>query len=142
MNCVAVLLGPIAGEVMFKQESVDGPILITGEIRNLTPGKKHGIGICTWGDVREVGERFNPLAKNHGAPGDSERKVGSLGNIEADAQGVAKFSIQDKLVTLAGDRNVIGRSFAIYENEDDLKSQPNGNAGDVIAAGVIGIALF
>ena len=34
--------------------------------------------------------------------GDEERHVGSLGNIEADAEGVAKILIEDKLVKLIG----------------------------------------
>ena len=41
------------------------------------------------------------------------RHVGDLGNIEADASGVAKFNIEDKLVKLSGEHSVVGRSIVV-----------------------------
>jgi hypothetical protein len=52
----------------------------------------------------------NPYGKEHGAPSDSERHVGDLGNIKTDANGNAKGSVQDKLIKLIGAQSVIGVS--------------------------------
>lgn len=50
----------------------------------------------------------NPHNKTHGAPSDEARHVGDLGNIETDAQGNAKGSVEDKHVKLIGPESVIG----------------------------------
>lgn len=53
----------------------------------------------------------NPYGKTHGAPEDSERHVGDLGNFETDAEGNAVGSKQDKLIKLIGAESVLGVSF-------------------------------
>ncbi len=50
----------------------------------------------------------NPFSKTHGAPSDSERHVGDLGNIKTDAQGDAKGSMTDNMVKLIGPESVLG----------------------------------
>lgn len=90
---------------------------------------------------------------NHGAPTDVERHVGSLGNIIANREGVAQGVLVDHLVKLSGPYSVIGRSFMVHEDPDDLgkgdNSQPGpppvngkaslvtGNAGARVACGEI-----
>ena len=69
-----------------------------------------------------------------------------MGNVEAGADGVAKFNISDSLISLTGDRSVIGRTMVIHADIDDLGkgghelSKKTGNAGGRLACGVIGIA--
>jgi len=76
---------------------------------------------------------------------DFYRHVGSLGNIEANAEGKAVIHVEDKLVKLIGPQSIIGRSLAIMAQEDDLgaggqeQSLVNGNAGPPVAFGVVGI---
>jgi Cu-Zn family superoxide dismutase len=41
------------------------------------------------------------------------RHVGDLGNIEADSNGVAKVDISDKLISLTGAHNIIGRTAVV-----------------------------
>ena len=52
----------------------------------------------------------NPFSKTHGAPSDSERHVGDLGNFKTDAQGNAKGEISDSQVKLIGPESVLGVS--------------------------------
>ena len=86
------------------------------------------------------------IGRNHGAPDDEERMVGDLGNIEADADGTANVNIEDRQVKLIGPHSIIGRSFVVKSNEDDLGrggheySLSTGNSGQRIAGGVVGIA--
>jgi Cu-Zn family superoxide dismutase len=54
------------------------------------------------------GSHFNPLNQDHGAPSDTYRHVGDLGNIEADSEGVAKFEFVDKLISLNGPLSIVG----------------------------------
>jgi len=69
--------------------------------------------------------------------------VGDLGNIVAGDDGIAKFEIEDKLVQLSGEKTVIGRSFVVHADKDDLGdgghelSKSSGNAGGRQACGVI-----
>ena len=55
------------------------------------------------------------------------------------------MNISDSLVKLIGPQSVIGRSIVVYSGEDDLgkggheNSLINGNAGDIVGAGVIGL---
>ncbi len=71
---------------------------------------------------------------------DAMRHEGDMGNIEADESGNARLEYVDKTMSFDGDDSIIGRSIIVHENEDDLKTQPTGNAGARLACGVIGIA--
>ena len=52
-------------------------------------------------------------------------KIIDLGNVTADEDGKASFSIRAHRVDLIGDRSVVGRGLVIHEDEDDL-----GKGGD------------
>jgi Cu-Zn family superoxide dismutase len=84
------------------------------------------------------------LQKQHGGPNDTERHVGDLGNIDADANGVAFVNITDKVISLHGDHSIIGRALVVHSGEDDLgkggtdESKKTGTAGSRVACGVIG----
>lgn len=61
------------------------------------------------------------------------------------ASGNAKLHIEDKLISLEGQNNILGRAMVIHEKKDDLgkggdeESKKTGNAGGRLACGVIGI---
>ena len=73
--------------------------------------------------------------KTHGDSSASERHVGDLGNVLADASGNVVMEIVDTLATLVGDVDITGKAMVIHEGVDDLGlggdsgSLATGNAG-------------
>ena len=122
---------------------------ITAEISGLKPGL-HGFHIHQYGNLTEgcktAGPHFNPTGKTHGGPTDEERHFGDLGNVTAGDDGIAKYELEDHLVSLHGPNTVYGRSFVVHADVDDLGkgghelSSTTGNAGGRLACGVIGIS--
>jgi len=132
----------VTGIVKFTQ--VSGGVKIVADLQGLTKGKHgfhiHDFGDCSSPDLKSAGDHFNPSSMNHGSPMDAMRHEGDMGNVEADATGNAHLEYVDKTLSFEGDASIIGRSVVVHQNEDDLKTQPSGNAGARIACGVIGIA--
>ena len=56
----------------------------------------------------------------HGAPGDTFRHVGDLGNIQADQQGVAIIDMEDPHLSLTGINNILGRGVVVHAGRDDM----------------------
>ncbi len=132
----------VAGVVHFTQ-TAEG-IRIEATVSGLTPGR-HGFHIHEWGDcsapdATSAGGHFNPTNQPHAAPDSPARHVGDLGNLEAGDDGMASYSRVDTVVAFSGPRSIIGRAVVVHAAEDDLSSQPTGNAGGRLACGVIGIA--
>lgn len=130
------------GTVEFIQH--EDHVEIIAEVTGLTPGK-HGFHVHEWGDVncmdgKCTGGHFNPTGAPHAGPDAAKRHVGDLGNIEADANGHGVYHRNDKVISLNGANSIVGRAIIVHAGEDDLKSQPTGDAGSRVAYGVIGIA--
>jgi Cu-Zn family superoxide dismutase len=132
----------VTGTVTFTSMS-DG-VQVVADVTGLAPGKHgfhiHEFGDCSAADATSAGGHFNPTHKQHGGPDSAEHHVGDLGNLEADASGKAHLEWKDKSMKLTGDNSILGHAVIVHENEDDLKSQPVGNAGGRLACGVIGVA--
>jgi superoxide dismutase, Cu-Zn family len=133
----------VSGTVAFT-EVADG-VQVHAELAGLTPGNHgfhvHEFGDCSAADLSSAGAHFNPTNKPHAAPDATERHVGDMGNVEADASGKAKLEYLDHQISLTNDQqSVIGRSVVVHAKADDLKSQPAGDSGARIACGVIGRA--
>jgi len=133
----------VSGTVTFT-EVADG-VQVQAEITGLSPGNHgfhvHEFGDCSAGDASSAGAHFNPTDKPHAGPDATERHVGDMGNVEADASGKAKLEYVDHQISLTNDQqSVIGRSVVVHAKADDLKSQPAGDSGARVACGVIGRA--
>jgi len=138
--------GNVTGVVTFEQTFGNPPCKITYDIKGLAPGL-HGFHIHETADFSEgctsAGPHFNPHKKEHGGPEDEERHVGDLGNVEANAEGVASGEILSDCIMLSGEFSVIGRSVMVHADPDDLGkgghelSSTTGNAGGRLACGEI-----
>lgn len=125
-------------------EKVDGGIKVTGKIKNLSPGE-HGFHVHQYGDLRKddgtsAGGHFNPTGQPHAGRDAPMRHVGDMGNVTADANGVAEFSFVDDDLTFEGPSSIIGRGLIVHAGKDDLSSQPSGDAGPRAGMAVIGWA--
>ena len=131
----------VSGTVTFTE--VKGGVHVVAHVEGLTPGK-HGFHIHEKGDLSKAdltstGGHYNPQGHDHAGPMSKMRHVGDLGNLEADANGVAKLDAVFKGVFMRGKNSIIGRGLIIHAGEDDLTSQPTGAAGSRVAGGVIGL---
>lgn len=120
-------------------------VQVEATVTGLEADSLHGFHIHEYGDCREpdgtsAGGHYNPDNEEHGAPDDDLRHMGDLGNIPANAQGVATTDFIDTELKLNGPNSIIGRGVIVHANEDDFVSQPSGAAGPRVACGVIGIA--
>ncbi|PHU03794.1 Superoxide dismutase [Cu-Zn], chloroplastic [Capsicum chinense] len=148
-KAVAVLKGSsnVEGIVTLSQDD-DGPTTVNVRITGLTRGL-HGFHLHEYGDTTNgcmsTGAHFNPNNLTHGAPGDEIRHAGDLGNITANADGVAEATIIVNQIPLTGPNSVVGRALVVHELEDDLGkgghelSLTTGNAGGRLACGVVGL---
>ncbi|KAK0160450.1 hypothetical protein PV328_007859 [Microctonus aethiopoides] len=122
-------------------------VRVMGTITGLNPGM-HGFHVHEKGDISQgcnsAGPHYNPYMVNHGSPMDPLRHVGDLGNIEANADGMATVDIMDHYLTLSGVNGAIGRTIIIHEKPDDFgrsgteDSMKTGSAGLRIACGIVG----
>jgi len=158
-NAIAVFeentTSKISGTVKFSKNMQSHDIVkIDIDLKGFDPNTYHGFHIHKYGDLtKDCGVKnphFDPYGNNHGGHDSKIRHVGDLGNIESDNNGNAKFSLDDKYISLdiENPNNIIGRSIFIHEGKDDCglgegdkkeQSLINGNAGKKIAVAVIGI---
>ena len=132
----------VGGVVSF--ETAEHGLHVVADLTGLTPGKHgfhiHEFGDCSSDDGTSAGGHFNPEGMPHSMPSSDRRHAGDMGNIEAGADGKAHLDYVDAVMSLSGAHSIIGRAVIVHEKEDDLKTQPTGNAGARVACGVIGIA--
>jgi len=132
-----------SGTVSFLKEA-DG-IRVVAKVSGAAPGKHgfhiHEKGDCSAADATSAGGHYNPAQTAHAGPQDAVRHAGDLGNIEVAADGSGSLDV--KIASAAGAMDwsqVVGKAVILHAAEDDLKSQPVGNAGARIACGVIDAA--
>jgi Cu-Zn family superoxide dismutase len=111
-------------------------------VSKLSPGK-HGFHVhekaFTGVAFDQSAGHFNPEGKSHGKENAEGLHAGDLPNLVVKENGSADVSLLIPKVTLKRDDpfSILGRSIIIHAKEDDLHSDPAGNAGKRIAGGVI-----
>ena len=138
-------LRPTAGHmtsgVIEFTEMPGGRLSVAVELAGLSEGPHglhvHEIGDCSAPDASSAGEHFSPDDRDHGAPTDAAHHAGDLGNVTADARGIAVTHLETTDLTLTGKYGAVDRALIVHVNEDDYASQPSGNSGDPAACGVV-----
>lgn len=139
----AVSGSKVNGTLRFSQ-GADGKVHIEGAIKGLKPNHSHGLhvhefGACTGKEAKDAGDHFTVDKKPHGSPTDKTKHNGDLGNILANAEGVATVDIYTDSMSLDSKEksSVLNRAIVVHAKEDDLKNQPSGNSGERIGCGII-----
>jgi Cu-Zn family superoxide dismutase len=120
-------------------------VKVSAHITGLAPNSEHGFHVHEFGDCTDMekamstGGHFNPDKHQHGKPGDANAHPGDMGNVKADASGMAMAEVTLTGASISGKNAILGRGVILHEKPDDF-SQPVGNAGGRIACGVIGVA--
>ncbi|KVL75283.1 superoxide dismutase family protein [Burkholderia ubonensis] len=118
-------------------ERPDG-VQVTYNLVGLPPNSDHALqvherGDCNAGDGSSAGQVFAPAADRLRA---GARVAGDLGNIHADANGVAAGFIVAPDLALDGVRSAFGRSALVHRDPSD-PAFPQHGAGPALACGVI-----
>lgn len=131
------------GTVTFTQ--TEEGVRVEANISGLDTNGIHGFHIHEFGDCRaddatSAGGHYNPMDMPHAGPMDEQRHVGDMGNLTANDNGVAEYVYLDEKIELSGVYSVLGLAVVVHAQEDDLESQPVGDAGGRIGCGIIGKA--
>jgi superoxide dismutase, Cu-Zn family len=98
----------------------------------------HEKGDCSAPDATSAGGHFNPMHMEHGSPDAASHHAGDFGNMTVGGDGHGHLELDTRMLTVApGDRSVAGRAVVVHAKEDDMKTQPTGNAGGRIGCGVV-----
>lgn len=134
----------VAGIFEFEEIKTDEHTTLTNirfEVGGLNAHQKHGVHIHEKADFSNgclsTGNHFNPFGFNHGDNHFKFKHLGDLGNILANASGVAVGTNLISDVPLSGANSILGRSIVVHELEDDLglggddasRAAAGGNAG-------------
>lgn len=119
-------------------------VKVVAHVEGLQPNSEHGFHIHEFGDASapdgtSAGGHFNPEKHQHGKPGEGMSHIGDMGNLKADAQGMAHAEVTLPQASITGKNAILGRGVIVHAKPDDF-SQPTGNAGGRIGIGVIGVA--
>lgn len=148
INYASATINPTEGSKVYGKVTFtllqNGKIKVVADIYNLSPGK-HGFHIHEFGDCSDpkglsAGGHFAGTHNHHAGKEEEMRHSGDLGNLIADEKGFAHLEWTDPNLKFDGENSIIGRGVIVHEKEDDLKTQPTGNAGARLACGTIGIA--
>lgn len=121
---------------------MEGGVHITGELTNV-PNGDHGIhihetGMCdTATQFETAGGHYEPAEHQHGSENPAGPHAGDLLNITANDDGEATVDLHNENVTIAELVEGDGSAIVLHSDPDDYETDPDGNAGDRFACGII-----
>lgn len=140
--------GRDGGKAVLVQEKKDVKVEVT--FKNLTPGSHaihfHQNAKCDAPDFKTAGGHFNPTNKQHGFQNPQGHHAGDmpLNLVVGDDGSVKKaFTTTDLTLDPKASNSVFangGTAIMVHSKEDDMKSDPAGNAGGREACGIVNIA--
>jgi Cu-Zn family superoxide dismutase len=135
--------GTIVGTATLKPNGTTG-VAVELSLKELPPGEHavhlHQTPTCDPPSFESAGPHLNPAGKQHGLQNPAGPHAGDMNNVKVAADGTAKTTIVNTLVTMGTGADSLssrGAALVIHAKPDDMKSDPAGNAGDRIACGVI-----
>lgn len=136
--------GKVVATAKFK--AVKGGVQLSVKATGLPAGVHaihvHTVGKCEAPGFTTAGGHFNPEKKQHGMMNPAGHHAGDMPNFTINAKGVGTYKTVIQGITLAGDGETSlfhagGTALVIHEKEDDMKSDPAGNAGARLACGLV-----
>jgi Cu-Zn family superoxide dismutase len=140
MATVQPSTGSTAQGTVHFQQLADGSVEVDVDLTGV-PAGVHGFHVHDKGDCGDngnaAGGHYNPMNMPHAGPDATSHHAGDFGNVTADAGGRVKTKFNTRSITVApGSTSVVGHAVMLHANQDDLTSQPSGNAGARIGCGV------
>jgi Cu-Zn family superoxide dismutase len=136
--------GTVVGNAQFSEDE-NGVNITATVLQGLEPGE-YGIHVHEKGettpDFEAAGKHFNPTEAKHGFNNPEGPHAGDLENIIVREDGTADYQATTDRVTLAsGEENSLldgdGSALVIHAKADDYMTDPSGESGDRVVAGVI-----
>jgi Cu-Zn family superoxide dismutase len=152
----------LSAVAVFKTPQVEGEVIICKKDKSRVtlkatftklPKGNHGFHIHKAGDLRGEGckglcEHYDKGKHDHGSYHSTVRHTGDLGNIKNFLGKSSAKSVCKKTYTIKSTvHDLLGRSFVVHEDEDDLgkggfsDSKITGHSGARIACALIGRAM-
>ncbi len=135
--------GTVVGNAQFSEDE-NGMSITATVLQGLEPGE-YGIHVHEKGettpDFEAAGKHFNPTEAKHGFNNPEGPHAGDLENIIVREDGTADYQATTDRVTLSGGESSLldsdGSALVIHAKADDYMTEPSGESGDRVVAGVI-----
>ena len=140
--------GRDGGKAVLVQEKKD--VKVEVNFKNLNPGTHaihfHQYPKCDAPEFKTAGGHFNPAGKQHGIQNPQGHHAGDMPvNLVVGDDGAVKkdFTTTDLSLDPKAANSVFangGTSIMVHSKEDDMKTDPSGNAGSRESCGIVNIA--
>ncbi len=121
----------------------DSGLMITGQLSGLAAGERglhfHQNAVCE-PPFESAGGHWNPSSEEHGHLNPEGAHQGDMLNVSVGSDSTVTVKTRTAGGTLRGGDGVLdanGMSLILHASADDYRTDPDGNAGDRIACGVL-----